>query len=880
MAGKPPFWFLRRAPDRIARDVDEELRVHLEMRVEELVAGGMRPDEARQEAARRFGDLDGTRVSLRRIDRRKETNMQRELWWSDLRQDVRVALRGLWRAPALAITILVTVGLGIGATTIIYAAVDAALLRPLPYRDPDRLAWIYLDSPPFMFRFSLVDYQALVAQQTQFERVAGFTDRSVAFSRGGADAELLRGRAVSWTYFGVLGITPALGRDFAEADGRPGTPAAIVSHGFWQQRLGGRGDVIGQTVKLDGAEHTIVGVLPALVTPLERRQDVFVALQFGTPQRRGPFPYWIVGRLRQGVTRDAAAGELRAIAQRLYPIWKSSYQDEKTTWSLIDLKQRVVGNVETTASLALAAVTLVWIIACVNASNLLIARVASRRRELSLRTALGASRARVLRHLLVESSLLAVGSALIGVALAAGGIDLLRDVAAAYFPRTQEIALDGAVLPVLALLTVVSTLIFGLIPAIHGLAARPEETLHAGERSSTGTRTTRRLRQALVGTQYAIATPLLVTAALLLLSLNAMRQVDLGFDARNLVSGSIRLPAALYKPDAAATYWTELERRTAAMPGVSGVAFADSRPPNQANNLNNFDLEDAPTPPGGSQPVTPFVAVSPRYFQVLGLELIEGRLLDERDAQQATLLSVVVDRAWATRFFPRASAVGKRFREGGCTTCPWTSVVGVVSDVKFTGLDQANQGTVYTPLQGSLARFALVRSAGAAPLALSSLRQAIRDLDTSVPLTDAAPMEDLVEQSLQNPRALSWLVAAFAAIAVFLSIVGIYGVMAFYVQQHAKDISIRLALGGSANRVLRMIVQQGVMVAVIGVAAGVGLTLAGTRLVATLLFGVAPMDAATYAAVAGFLIVGASIACAMPALGAVRAEPARVLRGE
>jgi putative ABC transport system permease protein len=806
--------------------------------------------------------------------------MQREPWLSDLRQDLRIAVRGLLRAPALAVTILLTVGLGIGATTVIFAAVDAALLRPLPYRDPDRLAWIYLDTPPFMFRFSLVDYQALVAQQTHFEGVAAFTDRSMSFSPRGSVAELLRGRAVSWSYFGVLGITPSLGRDFTEADGRPGPPALIVSHTFWQQRLGARRDVIGETVTLDGADHTLVGVLPPLVSPLERRQEFFIALQSVTPTRRGPFSYWVVGRLRPGVSADAAASELHTIPRRIFPIWRSSYQDERATWSLIDLKQRLVGNVQTTASLALGAVALVWIIACVNASNLLIARVASRRRELSVRTALGASRARVLRHLLAESALLAVGSALVGVALAAIGIDLLRDVAAAYFPRTQEIALDGSVLPVLAALTLVSTLIFGLIPALHGLGTRPEETLHAVERFSTGTRATRRLRQALVGTQYAIATPLLVTAALLLLSLNALRNVDLGFDAHNLISGTVRLPAALYNPGAAAAYWGELERRAAALPGVAAIAFADSRPPNTASNINNFDLEDAPTPAGDSQPATPFVAVSPRYFRVLGLEVLEGRVLDERDAQPDTLLSVVVDHAWATRFFPRTSALGKRFRQGGCTECPWTTVVGIVADVKFTGLDQPNQGTVYTPLPPSLTRFALVRSAAASSVALSSLRQAVRELDPSVPLTELATMDELIDQSLQSPRALSWLVGAFATMAVLLSVVGIYGVMAFYVQQHAKDISIRLALGGSAGAVLRMIVQHGVIVAGIGVGAGLVLTLAATRLIATLLFGIATTELTTYAAVVSFLVLTASIACVLPARSAVRAEPARVLRGD
>jgi putative ABC transport system permease protein len=802
------------------------------------------------------------------------------VWLTDLGQDIRVSLRALLRSPALAATILLTVGVGIGATTVIYAAVDAALLRPLPYKEPERLKWIYTDAPPFMFRFSLVDYQALEQQQTQFERVAAFTDRSMSYSDG-ASAELLRGRAVSWTYFGTLGITPALGRDFEESDGRPGVPAVIVTRNFWQQRLGGRMDVVGTTIKLDGLDHTVVGVLPPQIGPLERRQEFFIALQFGTPPRRGPFPYWVVGRLKSGTSEAAAASELVAINRRIFPLWRSSYQDDKATWSLMDLKARLVGNVTTTAGLALAAVGLVWLIACTNASNLLIARVTSRRRELSVRAALGASRGRVLRHLLVESALLSGGAAIVGLLLAYAGIRLLADAAAAYFPRTQEIALGSPVLLVLAALMVMSALMFGVIPALQGVGAGGGEALHVSERSSSGTPSSRRVRRFLVGSQYAIATPLLVVAALLAGSLNQLRQVDLGFDAGTIISGSVRLPAALYREGAVSTYWTELKRRAEALPGVAGVSYADSRPPNNAGNLNNFDLEQFPTPAGQSQPVTPFVAVTPEYFRVFDLTLLEGRLLNEQDALPQNLGSVVVDRAWARRFFPNESALGKRFRQGGCTQCPWTSVVGVVSDVKFTGLDQPNQGTVYTPLPPtpqSLARFVVLRTDGDPAALVGPLRDAVRTLDPNVPLTDVATMSELVDQSLQAPRVLSVLVGAFAVVALILSVVGIYGVMAYYVQQHAKDISIRLALGGSAPAVLRMVVGQGMTVVLGGVAIGLLAAAASTRLLSTLLFGVSAHDALTYVSVSAFLLLMALLACLLPARRAIGMEPAAVLR--
>ena len=618
------FWYLRRKPQAVGDEVDEEIRLHLDMRIDELLAEGLSLDDARREAQRRFGDVQGTRDYCRRQGQQKESDMQRGLMLQDLMQDVQVSARSLMRVPMLALTIVITVGLGIGATTVIFSAINAALLRPLPYANPERLVWIYTDAPPFMFRFSVADYLALESQQTQFERVAAFTDRSMAFSDGTA-AEVLNGRQVSWTYFGVLGITPLVGRDFSETDGRPGSPPpVIVSHGFWQQRLGGRRDAVGRPIRLDGAEYTIVGVLPPATGPLERRREFFVVAQFSPPPRRGPFLYWVVGRLPPGVDRDAAASELRTINRRIFPLWRTSYQDEKATWSLVDLKQRLVGSVTTTAGLALGAVALVWLIACTNASNLLIARVTSRRRELSVRVALGASRRRIVRHLLVESALLALGASVVGAALAWQGIKLLRGVGATYFPRTDEIALDGTTLGVLFAVTVASAVLFGLIPAVNGAGRRANEALQPGERAATGSVAVRRVRRVLVGTQFAIATPLLVVAALLLVSLNELRHVDLGFDGRNMITGSIRLPSALYRDPANTTpYWQELKRRLEALPGVTGVAFTDSRPPSGASNINNFDLEDFPTAAGQSQPATPFVAVTPEYFRVFGLNPIE-----------------------------------------------------------------------------------------------------------------------------------------------------------------------------------------------------------------------------------------------------------------
>jgi predicted permease len=385
--------------------------------------------------------------------------------------------------------------------------------------------------------------------------------------------------------------------------------------------------------------------------------------------------------------------------------------------------------------------------------------------------------------------------------------------------------------------------------------------------------------------QFAIATPLLVIAALLLMSLARLQQVNLGFDATRVLTGSIRLPSAPYgTADRADVFWDELKRRIAVLPGVASVAYSDGRPPNTAGQHNNFNLEQYPTPAGQSQPVTPWMGVTPEYVPTLGLKLVEGRLLDERDAQrnaaEQALLSVMVDRAWARRFFPGESAVGKRLRQGGCTTCPWTTVVGVVSEVKYEGLDRPDPGTVYWSLAGGTGRFVVVRTHGEPQTVARSLQQAVRELEPAAPLSNVAAMTELIEQSLGRPQSLSLLVSSFAAVALLLSVVGIYGVMGYYVQQHLKEISIRMALGGSQADVARLVVGQGMTVVGIGIAIGVAVAVGATRLMSNLLFDVGHLDPSAYAGAAALLFAVAALACAVPAFRAMRLQPAAVLRNE
>jgi len=872
-------WLRKKPQDDAAHaEIDEELRAHLERRIEAFRDQGFSDEVARRAALDQFGDLEATRRYCVAQHDQKERRMRRHLLFSGLGQDLRVSTRALARIPLLALTIIATVGIGIGATTVMFAAADAAIFRPLPYPDSQSLFRIYTDSPPWRFRFSVADYLALEQQQTAFSHVAGYTDRAMAYTDG-RTAERLSVRLVSSDYFNLLSISPAHGRTFSSSDTRSGAPpAAIASFKFWKDHFGSDPSAVGRVIRLDENPYTVVGILGPNPGPLERRTDVFVAAQWTTPRRRGPFFITALGRLSSPSQRAAAAAQLHEIDRRLFPIWQASYQDEKATWGMVELQRQVAGDFPATAMVVASVVSFVWLIACVNASSLLLARVAGRRRELAMRTALGASRGRMLRHLLMESAILAASAAVLGAGLAWIGIRLVQTLAVDYVPRAAEIALGGRTLAVLLGVTVVSVALFGLIPAVAGTRGTLDDTLRSSGRSATQSRRSRRMGAALVAAQFTVATPMLILALLLVTTLHRLERVSVGFDTQGVVTAGITLPTAAYKTSAQAiAFWDEFRTRILGQPGVMGVAFADSRPPEDAGNQDNFELEGAPA--GQSQPVTTWVAVTPEYFPLVGSRAREGRLLEDHDYTDDAPPVIVVDDAWARRFFPGQSAVGKRLHEGGCSTCPWTTVVGVVPVVKYDGLAAADHGTVYSPLaRDERTRYLLVRSAGTDAAALGAIREVLRGMNPGLPLASPGSVDDLIAESLQRPAGLSGLAAGFALVALVLSVIGIYSLMANYVHQHKKEISIRIALGGRPLKVLRLFVARGTWLVAAGVVLGVGAALVVTRLASTLLFGVSATDPMTYSGVATALLGLAALACALPAMRAVGASPAVVLR--
>jgi putative ABC transport system permease protein len=797
-------------------------------------------------------------------------------------RDLRHSARSLARSPMIAATIVLTVGLGIGATAAIFSAVNAVLIQPLPYSNPDELVRIFTESPPHRWPISVADYRALEEQQTSFVSIAGYDNSTVTFNRGDV-AERVSGKFVTWDYFSLLGVTPFRGRVFNESDGKPESKATVViSHSFWSRHLGGDVRALGQSIQLDGNDYMVVGILPRTVGPFEQGRDFFVAVEWQHPPRRGPFFITAIARVNAGTDRSVASEELRAINKRIFPVWQDSYQDQGASWGMMDLKDVVVGDVGTTEMLVLGAVVFLLLIASNNAANLLLARTTQRSRELVVRAALGASRGRLMQHMLSESALLALGGALVGVFVMYGGIRLLTTTGADFIPRAQEIGVDERVLLFLAVVTLISGLLFGLIPSLTGVKLRLERALRVGGRSATDAAGPRRIRRVLVASQFAIATPLLIGAGLLISSLARLQNVDPGFDTDNILVAGLSLPETAYpERDDVQAFWPQVVDRVEALPGVESVVLGDALPPTRVNMINNFNLEDKPTAPGQSEPATPWVAVTLGYFTALGIDVVEGRPFNELDHGDAPPV-VVVDQAWANRFFPDESVVGKRFVSGGCTTCPLSTIVGVVSDVKYVGLDDPGTGTVYWPMSQGTKRFVflLVKTHSDPMVVLPTLKNAVRELDSSLPLSNVTTIDESIANSLQAPRYLTALAAAFAVVALLLSVIGVYGVMSHHVQQHTKDIGIRIALGGGPSKVLGSVVWQGLRLALVGVALGTAGTFYLTRFMASMLFGVGTMDVITFCSVAAVMLGVALVACLLPAHRAASVDPVSTLREE
>jgi putative ABC transport system permease protein len=798
-----------------------------------------------------------------------------------LLQDVRYGVRMLLKNPGFTVVAVIALALGIGANAAIFSVVNTVLLRPLPYTDPNRLMIVEENKPPQFSSFSaspgnFIDWQK---QNTVFERLAAVGGTAYNLVGEGAEPERLRGARVSAGLFEILGALPAHGSTFLEEQDQPGHEfVVILSDGLWKRRFAADPNVIGQTITLSSNIYTVVGVMPPSFGYPDRETELWTPIAFSArqAQQHGAHYLDVIGRLKPGATEEQARTELSAIAARL----AQQYPDSNAGWgiNLYPMQGGDVRDIRTALFVLLGAVALVLLIACANVANLLLARASARQREIAIRTALGASRWRVARQLLTESILLALVGGGVGLLLAQWGLGALLSLAPPELPRVKDVTLDARVLGFTLLVTVLTGVIFGLVPALRASRPNMNETLKEGGRGTTGGH--HRVRGALVVTEVALALLLLVGAGLLIRSFYRLQQVNPGFNTRNALAVTVSLPGKKYsKDDQQSAFFSELIGKVSALPGVSSVGATQALPI-QGDFLLGFSIQGRPPDAPGEDHSTNYYAVSSDYFKAMGIPLVRGRVFTEQDRKDAPRVAVI-NEEMARKFFPDEDPIGKRIN---VTMGPETfrEIVGIVGDVKQYGLAQPTTLQTYEPyLQAPFSGMTLVvRAEGSlAPLA-GAIRSQVLAIDKEQPISRTRPLEQIVSESVAKQQFLMLLLGIFAAAALILAAVGLYGVMSYSVTQRTHEIGIRAALGAQQKDVLKLVVGQGMVLALTGVGIGLGAAFALTRVMATLLFGVSATDPLTFVAIPAILAGVALAACFVPARRATKVDPMIALRYE
>ena len=798
----------------------------------------------------------------------------------------RVPLRGLARAPVFVGSIVGTLALGIGGITMVFSVVHAVLLNPLPYPESQELVQISSSSKGQQWPLSAADYLAIEEQQTRFEAVAAMAWTRATYSTdSGSDRMLVQ--TVTPGLFPLLGIQPAHGRAFLEEEGNPGAPAvAVLGWEFWSREFGGDPSRLGETVRLDGQEVPVVGVLPAQVGPSLEDAEIILPLQLAPPQRKGPFFLDAFGRLGEGVAPEAASTELAAINERIFPIWKDSWPDQEATWAMTDLKTRVVGDIGTSLMVVLGAAAFVLIMVCANAASLLLARILDRRRELAVRAALGASRKNLVGQLVAESGLLVVLGSIGGLGLATVGIRLTTTLGAPFIPRTSEVGLTGPVLLFFLAMAVASLVLFGVLPSLKAPGARISEGLREGGVRMGASAWTRRVRSFLVTTQFAVSVPVLVGGGLLVASFLTLTQVDAGFDADRVLALEVSLPGDPNRTNQELSQtWDQLLQEMRSLPGVEEAGIGQGRPPEDFPLTNNFVLDDQPVAEGETQPSVPWIFASEAYFEALGSRLVAGRMLGPV-ADDASLV-VLVDEAFARRFYAGPEdALGRRFVSGGCTGdgCPRTTIIGVMEEIRYTGLEGSNPGVMFLDSRGfpSPNSSLVVRAQdGVDPTTLAPMvRDVIWRSDSRAAVSRVATGQELLSRNLRVPRYLAALMGSFGGLSLLLAVIGIYGVMDYFVRQHRRDMGIRIALGGEPTHVLRLVLKRGMVLVAMGLGVGLVGAFILTRFLASLLHGIEATDIRVLLSAMTVMMLVAVLACWGPALRASKVPPREVLAEE
>ena len=883
---RPSFRFPWRSRADIAREVDAELAFHLDMRVRELVAGGMNADDARRAAAAEFGDLEGTRAYCRAADARSARATRAADRLTEWRQDARYAVRTMRRSPTFAAISLLTLALAIGANTAIFSVVRAVLLRPLPYADPGRLV-VVTESWPFdpgtHAPLSPPDYVDYRAQQHAFTDLGAYSTAMgpVVWQPAGADPTTLTGISADAHLFRVLGVEAALGRTFDDDMGGDSSSVAISS-GFWQRALGSDPRVVGRRLVLNGRSMTVIGVMPRGFV-LDRTEDVYLPLDIRDDLARPETTrkqHWllVIGRLRAGVSLEAGRADLAVVAHRLaveYPAADSGRNAIATP-----LHQRATGNLRTPLLLLQAAAAIVLLIACANLMNLTLSRTIGRRQELALRAALGAGRGRIIRQLLTESLLLAVAGGALGVALAIAATRALLAINPGTLPPLFAVGVDRQVLGFSVLVSVAAGALFGLIPALHAMGAGVNDALKEGGRGANATRSGAGVRRVLVTAQVALAVMLLVGAGLLTRSFTGLTRVRLGFEPEHVVTAQLRVSGPRYDsiPMTNAFYDAVLGE-VARAPAVIAAGAATILP-TQGSVSTSMRIEGQPVDES-RLPDMAYVAIRGHYLEAMRIPLLAGRRFDVSDTPDGPK-RVLVNETAARRYFRDGDAVGTRIRIGPNPNGEWMTIVGVVGDVRSAGLDQPPVPTLYVDhaQEAWSHTLSVVMRASDARAAIDALRRAVKDVDPSLPLRNIEPMADVVGASLAARRFALGLAGSFAGLALVLATLGIYGVLAYEVSTRTREFGVRLALGATPASVVALVARRGLAWSIVGLALGIAGAVAGARLLAGALYGVGPLDVTTYALVAAGSLLVVTVASVVPAHRATRVDPLSSMRSE
>lgn len=887
-------------PEREARIV-RELAAQLEDFYREAIAAGATDDAADAHACQQVQDWEQMSRDVSRADRRharpaferhleptidRLTNAQQRrpltsrgglLVFANILRDTRYALRQLVHAPAFTIVAVLTLGVGIGATSAIFSVVNGVLLRPLPYPNPDALVRVNEVLQKFG-RFSVAPATFLDwrQQNTTFDRLAALNSAGATLI-GANGAERISGGAVSWDTFELLQVPPAIGRGFRQDEEAPGKDnVVILSHGAWQRRFGGDRQVLGRSITLSGMPVTVIGVMPAGFTFMGD-VEYWRPLALGANPSRGGHFLGVIGRVKPGVTVQQANAEMKAISERL----ATQYPDKSAGESaeVIGLRDSVVAGIRPALLTLFAAVGVVILIACANVANLLLVRASVRGKEIAIRTALGAGRRRLVLQMLSESVLLALAGGAVGVLIAYLAIVPIQTLSAGSIPRVSDLRIDGAVLAFALVVSLATGILFGLAPAWQASRATIGSVLKEGGRSSTAA-SGRWLRSTLLVVEVAMSIVLLVGAVLLLRSFSRLTSVDPGFHPERVLAFRVALPNVTYpEPHQRIAFFTKLLEGLDALPEITSAGMTQTLPMRGDYSLS-FTIQGQPAPKPNEEHSANYRVISPEYFQALGVPLVRGRTMTERDSETAPKVAIV-DQKFVDRYFPDKNPIGQAIDIGNGTD-GFFEIVGVVGNVRDASLETNPAATMYVPYrQDPFSGMWVVARTNGDPAALSAaVRQTVQAIDRTLPAFAMTPLATAVSDSVAQRRFSMLLLTAFAAIALFLAAVGLYGVVAYTVSQRTQEIGLRMAIGAQRGDVLRLVVGGGMKLALAGVAIGIACALAMSQLVAAMLFEVTPFDPASYSTTAIVLLGVAALACYIPARRATRVDPIVALRQE